>query len=383
MENFNDETKTAEMKIRHCLVGDEDKVPRSATDTVGALNSLLAYYAPTDELQALDMRLTWTDEEMSSIRKVTNTSHREVTPSALFSLQAVDDRSVPINATVSRTSWTKPLLKDNRRGAQCNICGIQLESARARKWHKSLHHHFKPTYSRAHARTICGKNYAFPPHLKAHSLKDSWSQSFSCGVCGEKFTAHARTICGKNHAFPSHLKAHSLKHSWSQPFSCGMCGEKFKHCRNIKDHIIKLHSIHHLSLNQCGICQKTFNSLPNLRQHIHSHLPRVKTYQCMPCNQRFDTRGNLHRHKFLYHAGYLRHNAINHECTVCKRWFECNRDLRRHSIVHTGERPFTCTLCDKSYTSAFGLQRHQLTAHQEQRKPVATKALDEDKAAKN
>ncbi|GAA34123.1 zinc finger and BTB domain-containing protein 49 [Clonorchis sinensis] len=333
MENFNDETKTAEMKIRHCLVGDEDKVPRSATDTVGALNSLLAYYAPTDELQALDMRLTWTDEEMSSIRKVTNTSHRE----------AVDDRSVPINATVSRTSWTKPLLKDNRRGAQCNICGIQLESARARKWHKSLHHHFKPTYSRAHARTICGKNYAFPPHLKAHSLKDSWSQPFSCGVCGENFT----------------------------------------HCRNIKDHIIKLHSIHHLSLNQCGICQKTFNSLPNLRQHIHSHLPRVKTYQCMPCNQRFNTRGNLHRHKFLYHAGYLRHNAINHECTVCKRWFECNRDLRRHSIVHTGERPFTCTLCDKSYTSAFGLQRHQLTAHQEQRKPVATKALDEDKAAKN
>ncbi|KFM63772.1 RE1-silencing transcription factor, partial [Stegodyphus mimosarum] len=50
--------------------------------------------------------------------------------------------------------------------------------------------------------------------------------------------------------------------------------------------------------------------------------------------------------------------------TKCYPCFECNYsttrvdNLRRHKLVHTGDRPFKCTFCTKSFTQRTHLKKH-------------------------
>lgn len=42
-------------------------------------------------------------------------------------------------------------------------------------------------------------------------------------------------------------------------------------------------------------------------------------------------------------------------CTVCGKKV---RDFKRHMQVHTGERPYICTYCNKGFTSPYALKVH-------------------------
>eukprot|EP00053_Salpingoeca_punica_P019911 m.204563 g.204563 ORF g.204563 m.204563 type:complete len:584 (-) comp17747_c0_seq1:492-2243(-) len=58
--------------------------------------------------------------------------------------------------------------------------------------------------------------------------------------------------------------------------------------------------------------------------------------------------------------------SIKARCPVCERYFS-RSSLKRHSRVHTGERPFACTECDKAFRDSGNLARHIRTAHTNER----------------
>jgi ferredoxin len=49
----------------------------------------------------------------------------------------------------------------------------------------------------------------------------------------------------------------------------------------------------------------------------------------------------------------------SHKCGECNAVFKTNARLKEHIIIHTGNKPFTCELCDKSYNSRSNLRKHK------------------------
>jgi len=52
-----------------------------------------------------------------------------------------------------------------------------------------------------------------------------------------------------------------------------------------------------------------------------------------------------------------------YSCHLCPKIFGWSTDLKRHILVHTGERPFKCASCSASFTRNFLLQKHSLKVH--------------------
>jgi len=61
-------------------------------------------------------------------------------------------------------------------------------------------------------------------------------------------------------------------------------------------------------------------------------------------------------------VGRSNHNLQkNFKCLTCERYFSSKHCLREHCFIHTGERPYTCQVCQKVLKHASQMSLHKKT----------------------
>lgn len=248
-----------------------------------------------------------------------------------------------IPVKIEKTELFKPKLEKNignmtKFSYRCDHCP-NVYSNRGALWQHSVATH---SVEKTCECKICGRkfyrNCSLALHLKSHSDEEYCS----CKECGKSFT---RLI---------NLERHMKVHAEVEQFPCQNCDKVFKDKSNLLRHAI-VHSAP--KMFPCDICHKSYKSQDHLDiHHQTSHVSDTSLLTCSTCGETFNNFSELIKHDSTHSVDKPYH------CRFCGKSYSQKSILRKHLIIHTGER-LTCSICGIDFTQKSSLLRHVKRMH--------------------
>ncbi|VVC99044.1 unnamed protein product, partial [Leptidea sinapis] len=164
------------------------------------------------------------------------------------------------------TERRKKGVPTQRWDSSCELCGIELNSAREyrshfRRIHRDQNRTKYPPVRRPHMCEECGKIYQTQAALKYHHLTHKGEKPFACPHCDKSFTGKI--------GLTKHLRVHSDV-TVKTTYPCKICGKQFSTVSNRWRHMF----VHEGNMpHKCDVCQKTFTFASEKRYHYeHKHM---------------------------------------------------------------------------------------------------------------
>ncbi|XP_039282666.1 zinc finger protein 525 [Nilaparvata lugens] len=109
---------------------------------------------------------------------------------------------------------------------------------------------------------------------------------------------------------------------------------------------------------ECEQCGRCFSKLIYYKTHLLKHTGE-RPFRCSDCKQGFRSRSTLQEH-----IKHLHLKIYSCRCNQCGQLFKHRNALISHRMVHTGEKPYSCHMCDRKFMQNGSLSKHLKSKHE-------------------
>lgn len=265
--------------------------------------------------------------------------------------------------------------------------------------HMSKEHLMCPPPYKPYSCETCGRGFMRRHELKKHVNKQHRGFSnyiYKCDICATVFDSHGTRnqhisivylnekpflcdICGLTVSTSNSLVKHIRIHKKEKPYKCNVCNKRLS--EGLRQHmrihepaksslcnycgklfrewkILKSHiKLKHDNqrLHNCSICSKKFSQKIHLQHHINTHTGQ-KPYKCKNCPKTFASPTQAYNHNRI-------HQEKTYQCKICKKMFRFASNLRYHYRTHTRERNYKCHVCESLFRFNSNLRDHLKRKH--------------------